>query len=192
MKGKSEKHGGLVDTPLEAFAKRFLNPEDLCWAVTAEVRKEAKAALSSANIITTPRQIAQTRRMSILETCASVAIGFLVSVGITAVLLPAMGHEVSFSDNLFMTAVFTVASIIRGYGVRRVFNWLNIRNYSCKNTFSTEQNMKTFEQIAQAMFKAASAFLGFDEEAWEMLPEIEKQVWIAAAKAAHKEITEVH
>lgn len=52
--------------------------------------------------------------------------------------------------------------------------------------------MKSFEQIAQAMFKAASVFLGRDEGAWDTLPEIDKQVWIAAAKAAHKEITEVH
>lgn len=132
MKAKPIQHpykdGGFVDTPLEAFAKRLLHPEDLGWAVTPEVRKAAQAALFSDHISTTPRQIAQTRRMSFLETCASVAIGFLVSVCITAVLLPAMGHEVSFSDNLLMTAVFTIASIARGYGLRRAFNWLNLRH----------------------------------------------------------------
>jgi hypothetical protein len=52
--------------------------------------------------------------------------------------------------------------------------------------------MKSFEQIAKAMYKAANAFLGYYEEELEILAEIDKQIWIAAAKAAHKEITEVH
>ena len=52
--------------------------------------------------------------------------------------------------------------------------------------------MKSFEQIGYAIYKAVSAFLGCDEEAWEDLPEPEKKAWLVAAKAAHKEISEVH
>lgn len=52
--------------------------------------------------------------------------------------------------------------------------------------------MKSFEQIAKAMFKAVSAFLGRDEEAWEDLPELDKEAWLVAAKAAHQELSEVH
>ena len=66
--------------------------------------------------------MSQSRLSSIAETMIGIAIGFLVSLVITAWVLPAYGHPVSLSDNFQITAIFTVASIIRGYLVRRVFN----------------------------------------------------------------------
>ena len=45
-----------------------------------------------------------------------------VSVALTAVVLPAYGHAVTFSQNLQITAIFTVASILRSYALRRWFN----------------------------------------------------------------------
>ena len=63
----------------------------------------------------------QSRRMSLIETCASIAIGFVVSVIITALVMPAYGHQVTLQDNIEITLIFTVASIIRGYLVRRAF-----------------------------------------------------------------------
>lgn len=71
--------------------------------------------------------MSQSRLASLLETCTSIAIGFAVSVVITAVVMPIYGHAVSFADNLQITAIFTVASIIRGYYVRRLFNWWHSR-----------------------------------------------------------------
>lgn len=59
--------------------------------------------------------------MSLVETLASIAIGFTMSVIITALVMPAYGHHVTIGDNLQITAIFTVASIIRGYLVRRAF-----------------------------------------------------------------------
>lgn len=64
----------------------------------------------------------QTRLGSLAETVISIAIGFVVSVLITDAVMPLYGHEVSIADNLEITAIFTVASIIRGYWVRRMFN----------------------------------------------------------------------
>ncbi len=66
--------------------------------------------------------MSQSRLSSLAETCASIAIGFAVSMVITAWLLPAYGHPVSLTDNLQITAIYTVASIARGYFVRRAFN----------------------------------------------------------------------
>lgn len=63
----------------------------------------------------------QSRRMSLIETCASIAIGFVVSVIITALVMPAYGHQVTLADNIQITMIFTVASIVRGYAVRRLF-----------------------------------------------------------------------
>jgi heme/copper-type cytochrome/quinol oxidase subunit 4 len=66
--------------------------------------------------------MSQTRLMSLFETCAGIVIGFVVSVIITAIVLPAYGHHVTLSENIEITAIFTVASIARGYIVRRAFN----------------------------------------------------------------------
>jgi hypothetical protein len=66
--------------------------------------------------------MSQSRLSSFMETCLSIAIGFIVSLIITAYLLPAYGHPVSLSSNFQITAIYTVASIIRGYFVRRLFN----------------------------------------------------------------------
>ena len=72
--------------------------------------------------------IDQSRLHSLLETLASIAIGFCVSLCITAVVLPAYGMPVSWQSNVEITLIFTVASIARGYAVRRAFVWMGRRN----------------------------------------------------------------
>lgn len=69
----------------------------------------------------------QSRLHSLLETLSSIAIGFVVSLGITAVVLPAYGLPMTLQSNIEITAIFTVASIVRGYAVRRLFVWLGSR-----------------------------------------------------------------
>ena len=64
----------------------------------------------------------QSRLGSLLETCAGIGIGFVVSVAITAVVMPAYGHAVTLVNNLQITMIFTVASVVRSYYVRRFFN----------------------------------------------------------------------
>lgn len=72
--------------------------------------------------------MSQTRLGSFAETIISICIGFCVSLVITAIVLPAYGHHVTLSENVQITAIFTVASIVRMYAVRRFFNWLGARN----------------------------------------------------------------
>lgn len=64
----------------------------------------------------------QSRLSSLVETVIGITIGFIVSLIITAWLLPAYGHPVSWTDNMQITGIYTVASIVRGYLVRRAFN----------------------------------------------------------------------
>lgn len=64
----------------------------------------------------------QSRRHSLIESVASTAIGFVASLALTAIVLPAYGHDVTFGQNVQITLIFTVASIARSYVVRRVFN----------------------------------------------------------------------
>ena len=64
----------------------------------------------------------QSRRMSALETAASTAIGFAVSWALTLLVLPMFGYAVTLGHSFGITAIYTGASIIRGYAVRRAFN----------------------------------------------------------------------
>lgn len=64
----------------------------------------------------------QTRKGSLLETVTSTAIGFVVSLLLTAAVMPAFGYPTTWAHDFWITVIFTVASIVRGYCVRRAFN----------------------------------------------------------------------
>jgi len=64
----------------------------------------------------------QTKKHSIIESIVQTVIGLGTSILIQVVLYPLLGIPVTFSQNLIITAVFFVVSIIRGYFVRRIFN----------------------------------------------------------------------
>lgn len=66
----------------------------------------------------------QTRTMSMIETIASTAVGFIISWLLLWFLSIGFGWSNSVERNTLVTLLFTVASLLRGYGVRRFFNWL--------------------------------------------------------------------
>lgn len=63
----------------------------------------------------------QSKRWSLIETLTNVGVGFLISLVAQLVIFHFHGIELSLSDNVEITAYFTVISIVRGYVVRRVF-----------------------------------------------------------------------
>ena len=63
----------------------------------------------------------QTRSMSLIESVANTGAGFLVSLLIQLSLFSLMGIETTTTQNLLMSGVFTVASLVRGYLMRRLF-----------------------------------------------------------------------
>jgi hypothetical protein len=64
----------------------------------------------------------QTRRMSVVETCTSTALGFALSYALNVVLHAALALPMSAGQNLLMTGAFTVLSLVRSYFLRRLFN----------------------------------------------------------------------
>ncbi len=60
--------------------------------------------------------------MSAAEAIASTAIGFGVSLALTLTVLPLFGYAVTIGHSFGITAIYTAASILRGYLVRRAFN----------------------------------------------------------------------
>jgi hypothetical protein len=66
----------------------------------------------------------QTRRQSMTETAVSVTIGYLVALASQIAIFPLFGIYATMTDNLLIGAWFTAISVIRGYAVRRFFNWM--------------------------------------------------------------------
>jgi len=107
----------LIDTPTGGVAIKT--------DFTPAVGQRCSAAQSAAlDIINRTRHAfgLQTRLSSLIEAVINVVIGFVISLAITAVVLPAYGHQVTWSENLQITLIFTFTSILRSYFVRRYFN----------------------------------------------------------------------
>jgi hypothetical protein len=64
----------------------------------------------------------QNKKQSIIESITQTLAGLIVSLCIQLVIYPLLNIEVTFSQNLIITFVFFIASIIRGYIIRRIFN----------------------------------------------------------------------
>ncbi len=64
----------------------------------------------------------QNKKLSLIESLTNTFTGLIVSFGIQLIIYPALDIPVKLHQNIIITIVFTVASIIRGYIVRRCFN----------------------------------------------------------------------
>jgi hypothetical protein len=65
----------------------------------------------------------QKRKISLLESISNTFIGMLLSFGIQVVIYPALDIPVTINQNIIITVIFTAFSIMRGYAIRRMFNY---------------------------------------------------------------------
>jgi hypothetical protein len=67
--------------------------------------------------------VSQTHVESLIESIVNIASGFIISLVVWSyIVVPIWNIPVSMSENLQITALFTVVSIIRSYVWRRFFN----------------------------------------------------------------------
>lgn len=66
--------------------------------------------------------MSQSKRHSAIESITNTTVGILMSFGVQLVLYPIMKIPVTIGENLIITAVFFVVSVIRMYVLRRFFN----------------------------------------------------------------------
>lgn len=66
-----------------------------------------------------PHTMNQSRLGSLIEACINTAIGFAISMVLAIVVYPMFGAKFSMAQNFWITFIFTVASVIRSYAVRR-------------------------------------------------------------------------
>lgn len=62
--------------------------------------------------------------MSLAESVTNVMAGFIIALIVQVLLFRAMGIVATPAENILITLVFTVVSLIRSYMVRRFFNAL--------------------------------------------------------------------
>ena len=79
--------------------------------------------------------VSQTRLHSLLEQVLNVGSGFVISTLLWQfVIVPLWGIQTGMADNLKITSLFTLVSVIRGYAWRR---WFNARVHKA---LSTQEN----------------------------------------------------
>lgn len=64
----------------------------------------------------------QSKKLSLLETTANVVSGLIISFAIQLLIFPILGIPVTIKQNFIITAIFFIASFVRGYIIRRLFN----------------------------------------------------------------------
>lgn len=67
----------------------------------------------------------QTKHKSLFEAITNTLIGLVTSFAIQLVIYPVLDISVTLSQNVIITIVFFIASVLRGYLIRRLFNWIN-------------------------------------------------------------------
>lgn len=72
----------------------------------------------------------QSRRHSVVESVANIAVGYGVSLTAQCVIFPLFGIHTSLGKNALIGAAFTVVSLARSYALRRVFTKMTERDAS--------------------------------------------------------------
>lgn len=64
----------------------------------------------------------QTKKLSLIETITNTFLGLVISIILGYYVFPIYGMEKKITYSIQITIIFTLASIIRSYTVRRIFN----------------------------------------------------------------------
>ena len=64
----------------------------------------------------------QTKKESLVETLTSVFVGWFIGVILNLTVLPLFDYNITVVDSLWVSLIFTVVSVARGYVIRRWFN----------------------------------------------------------------------
>jgi hypothetical protein len=74
----------------------------------------------------------QSREMSLVEAMTNVVAGYGLAIMTQSIVFPMFGLWMSMGQNLVIGAIFTAVSIIRSYGLRRLFEAIRVRYLSDK------------------------------------------------------------
>jgi hypothetical protein len=67
----------------------------------------------------------QTKKGSVLETITNTAAGFAINYTANLLIFPLYGMHISPGNNFLLGLIYTIISVVRSYGMRRLFNFLH-------------------------------------------------------------------
>ena len=79
----------------------------------------------------------QSKIISAIEVTLNIGSGFLISMLLWQFIAPVLGYEITIGENVQLTSVFTVVSLIRSYAWRRIFTRLDRRLHETFNKLSS-------------------------------------------------------
>lgn len=71
--------------------------------------------------------MAQTKKASLAEAVTNIVVGYSVNFAANLLVFPIFGWQVSVKQNLQLGVIYTVISLVRSYGLRRYYNWREVR-----------------------------------------------------------------
>ena len=69
--------------------------------------------------------MSQSKKASGVEVFVNVSSGYILAIGIQLIVFPWFDLHVNVIESAIIAAFFTSISMLRGYIVRRIFNWLH-------------------------------------------------------------------
>jgi len=67
-------------------------------------------------------KMGQTRRGSLLESLVNILVGYSINFTANLLIFPLFGWNISARENLTLGVIYTGISLVRSYGLRRLFN----------------------------------------------------------------------
>ena len=65
----------------------------------------------------------QSKRSSFIETLSQTLIGYFINLGVQFIVYPLYGAVFTVMQNVQLGLIFLVVSLLRGYAIRRYYNW---------------------------------------------------------------------
>lgn len=71
--------------------------------------------------------MSQTRAQSALEAITNIVVGWTINLAANFAIFPLFGWTITLEQNLLLGVFYTVISFVRGYCLRRFYNWRHSR-----------------------------------------------------------------
>lgn len=78
-----------------------------------------------------PVNVGQTRRGSLLESLVNILVGYSINFTANLLIFPLFGWNISTRENLTLVVIYTGISLVRSYGLRRLFNHKEFKKCTC-------------------------------------------------------------
>lgn len=72
-------------------------------------------------------QVGQSRRGSLMESLVNILVGYSINFVANLLIFPLFGWNISTRENLTLGVIYTGISLVRSYGLRRIFNRRTVR-----------------------------------------------------------------